>query len=157
MNATVDIDKTDDKILHVLIQDARANLKEIAKECGLSSVAALNRIKRLKKLGVITGATLFPDLNPLGFQIVAAIGMETSTNTDEIVKFLKKHTHLVEPSKSIGEYDLYALVYAENITSLNEKIDALKRQFEIRKVVVNVWSGMPHMTYENIDLRPMKK
>jgi len=157
MNATVDIDETDDKILHVLIQDARANLKEIAKECGLSSVSVLNRIKQLKKLGVITGAAFFPVLDPLGVQILATIGMETDANIDEIIEFLKKHTHLVEPSKSIGEYDLCALVYAENIANLNEKIDALKRQFEIRKVVVNVWSGMPHMTYENIDLRPIKK
>jgi len=106
---------------------------------------------------VITGAALFPVLNPLGVQILATIGMETDANIDEIIKFLKKHTHLVEPSKSVGEYDLCALVYAENIANLNEKIDALKRQFEIRKVVVNVWSGSPHMTYENIDLRPMKK
>ena len=157
MNATVDIDEIDDKILHILIQDARTSLKEIAKECGLSSVSALNRIKRLKKLGVITGAALFPVLNPLGVQIMATIGMETDANIDEIIEFLKKHTHLVEPSKSVGEYDLCALVYAENIANLNEKIDALKRQFEIRKVVVNVWSGSPHMTYENIDLRPMKK
>lgn len=157
MNSTVDIDETDDKILHVLIQDARANLKKIAKECGLSPVSALNRINRLKKLGVITGSTLFPDINLLGFQIVAAIGMETTKNTDEIIRFLKKHTNLVEPSKSIGEYDLYALVYAENITILNEKVDALRKQFEIRKVVVNVWSGMPYMTYENINLRPTKQ
>ena len=157
MKEIVDIDETDDKILHILIQDARTSLKEIAKECNISSVSVLNRIRRLKQLGVITGAILFPVLDPLGFQIAATIGVETDANTDEIMKFLRKHTHLVEPSKSIGEYDLCALVYAENVASLNEKIDLLKRQFEIRKVVVDVWSGAPNMVYENIDLRPIKK
>jgi Lrp/AsnC family transcriptional regulator, regulator for asnA, asnC and gidA len=157
MDTTVNIDETDTKILHVLIQDARTSLKDIAKECGISSVSVLNRIKRLKKLGVITGATLFPAINILGFQIIATIGMETDVNTDEIVKFFKEHTYLIEPSTAIGEYDLCALVYAENFANLNEKTDAVKRRFGIRKVIVNVWSNIPHMTFENIDLKPTKK
>lgn len=154
---TVNVDETDSKILHMLILDARMSLKDIAKECGLSSVSVLNRIKRLKKLGVITGATLFPSLNMLGVQIVATIGMETGSNTEEIVQFLGKHTYLIEPSTSVGEYDLCTLVYAENIASLNEKTDAVKRRFGIRKVIVNVWSNVPQMTFENIDLTPTKK
>jgi Lrp/AsnC family transcriptional regulator, regulator for asnA, asnC and gidA len=157
MGTIVDIDEVDSKILHILIQDARTSLKEIAKECGISSVSVLNRIKRLKKLGVITGATLFPSVNKLGFEIIATIGMETDSNTDEIVKFFKEHTYLIEPSTSIGEYDLCAVVYAENMTNLNEKIETVRKRFGIRKVTVNVWSGIPHSTFENIDLNPTKK
>ena len=152
--AIVDIDEIDNKILHILIEDARTSLKDIAKKCGISSVSVLNRIKRLKKQGVITGATLFSSLDTLGFQIVASIGMETDVNTDEILKFFKEHTCLIEPSTSIGEYDLSALVYAENISSLNDCIDMVRRRFGIRKVTVTVWSGLPFMNYENIDLRP---
>jgi DNA-binding Lrp family transcriptional regulator len=156
MDKTVDIDEIDNKILHVLIQDARTSLKEIAKECGVSSVSVLNRIKRLKKLGVITGATLYPALNIIGFSVVATIGMETESNSDQITEFFDQNTYLIEPSTSVGEYDLCALVYAENIANLNEKIDAARRRFGIRKVIVNVWSGLPHMTFENIDLNPKK-
>ena len=140
----------------MLILDARMSLKDIAKECGISSVSVLNRIKRLKKLGVITGATLFPSINPIGFQIVATIGMETDSHTDDILDFLGKHTYLIEPSTSVGEYDLCALVYAENIISLNEKTEALRHRFGIRKVILNVWANIPHMTFENLDLTPYK-
>lgn len=157
MNATVDIDETDNKILHILIEDARTSLKEIAKKCGISSVSVLNRIKRLKKLSVITGATLFPSINTLGFQIVATIGMETNANVDEIVKFFEERTYLIEPSTSIGEYDLCALVYAENMASLNERVEAVRRRFGIRKVSVNVWSGIPFLNFNNVDLKPLKK
>ncbi|MCJ7793463.1 AsnC family transcriptional regulator [Candidatus Bathyarchaeota archaeon] len=157
MNATVDIDETDNKILHILIEDARTSLKEIAKKCGVSSVSVLNRIKRLKKLSVITGATLFPSINTLGFQIVATIGMETNANVDEIVKFFEERTYLIEPSTSIGEYDLCALVYAENMASLNERVEAVRRRFGIRKVSVNVWSGIPCSNFNNVDLKPLKK
>ena len=150
----IKIDEIDNKILHILIEDARTSLKDIAKKCAISSVSVLNRIKRLKKLGIITGATLFSSLDTLGFQIVASIGMETDSNTDEILKFFKEHTCLIEPSTSIGEYDLSALVYAENITNLNDCVDMVRRRFGIRKVTVTVWSGLPFMNYENIDLRP---
>ena len=155
--AAIKIDEIDDKILHILIEDARTSLKDIAKKCGISSVSVLNRIKRLKRIGVITGATLFASLDTLGFQIVASIGMETDSNTDEILEFFKEHTCLIEPSLSIGEYDLSALVYTDNITSLNDCVDMVRRRFGIRKVTVTVWSGLPYINYENIDLRPRRE
>ncbi len=151
------IDDIDDRILHILIQDARTSLKQIAKQCGISSVSVLNRIKRLKKLGVIMGASLFPSLNELGYQIVATIGMETNADPDEILKILDSYTTLVEPAASIGEYDLCALVYAENLSCLNEKLDAIKRRYQIKKVTVNVWSGIPHINFKNIELQPLKE
>lgn len=151
------IDDIDNKILHILIEDSRTSLKEIGKKCDISSVSVLNRIKRLKKLGIITGATLFPAIHKLGFQIVATIGMETEANTDEIIAFFQQHTHLIEPSTSVGEYDLCAVVYAENLTSLNERIEMVRKRFGIKKVVVNVWSGFPCMSFNNIDLQPNKE
>ena len=156
MSVKVDIDELDDKILHILIEDARTSLKDIGKRCGISSVSVLNRIKRLKRLGVITGATLFASINTLGFQIVASIGMETESgaNIQEILRYFKEHTYLIEPSVSIGKYDLCALIYAENITSLNERIETVRRLSGIRKVVVIVWSGIPHLNFENINLMP---
>ena len=86
MSTAVRIDETDKEILFLLIQDARTSLKEIANKCHISAVSVLNRINRLKKLGVITGVTIFPPIAPLGFQIVATIGMETDANVDEIVQ-----------------------------------------------------------------------
>jgi Lrp/AsnC family transcriptional regulator, regulator for asnA, asnC and gidA len=152
MTNTVKIDEIDDKILHILIKDARTSLTEIAKQCGLSSVSVLNRIKRLKKLGVITGATLLPSLNMLGFTIVATIGIQTEADTDEILKMLDCYTTLIEPATSVGEYDLCALVYAESLSSLNEKLEAIRRRFSIKKLTVNVWSGIPHINFENVEL-----
>jgi hypothetical protein len=89
--------------------------------------------------------------------VVATIGMETNTNAQEITKFFEEHTHLIEPSACIGEYDFCALVYAENITSLNQKINAVRKRFGIEKMVVNIWTGIPHLNFENIDLNPTEK
>ncbi len=154
MSSNVDIDEIDDKILHILIEDARTSLKDIGIQCGISSVSVLNRVKRLKKLGVITGATLFATIGTLGLQITASIGMETESgaNVEEILKFFREHTYLIEPSVSIGKYDLTAVVFAENITALNERVETVRRFNGIRKVVVMVWSGLPHLNFENVKL-----
>jgi DNA-binding Lrp family transcriptional regulator len=157
MSPPVPIDDIDKKIIATLIKDARTSLKEIAKQCDISAVSVMNRIKRLKKTGVITGATLFPILIPLGFQIVATIGMETDSEVEEILKYFKDHMYLIEPSTGMGEYDVTAVVYAENITTLNERVESIRRRFGVRKVIVNVWSGIPYPNYSNFDLTPLKE
>jgi DNA-binding Lrp family transcriptional regulator len=133
-------------------------LKDIAKECGISSVSALNRIKRLKKLQVITGSTLFANLGELGLPFVATIGVIMDGNQkDEVITVISEQTNLVEPSASIGKYDLCALVFAENINELNKTAQLVKRNFNAREVALNIWSGPPRMTFENINLRPMEE
>jgi Lrp/AsnC family transcriptional regulator for asnA, asnC and gidA len=157
MNALIQLDEIDKRILTILIDDARTSLRVIAKKCGLSSMCVLNRINRLKKNGVIIGATLFPAIGVLGFQIVATIGIETDSNADKILDYFRHYTYLVELSTSVGEYDLTAVIYAENISKLNEQIEGVKKRFGVRKVIINIWSGMPHLNYNNVDLTPLKE
>lgn len=158
MNPTVEIDDKDAKILSILIKDARARLKDIAKECGISSVSTLNRIKRLKKLNVITGATLFPNVGELGLPFVTTIGVILDGNQkEEVLRVIGEQTNLVEPSVGIGKYDLCALVYAENIGELNKIVHVVKKNFGAREVALNIWSGPPRLVFENIDLQPFKR
>src|SRR5512136_2763 len=142
MAPSLEIDEKDVKILRILIKDARARLKDIAKECGISSVSALNRIKRLKKLKVITGSMLFPDVAKLGLPFVTSIGVTIDGNRkDEVIKIISEQTNLVEPSASIGKYDLSALVFTENIGDLNRAAHMVKKNFGAREVALNIWSG----------------
>ncbi len=157
MSSIVDIDEKDVKILRILIMDARARLKDIAKECGISSVSALNRIKRLKNLKVITGSTLFPNISELGLPLATTIGVTIDgNNKDEVLKTISEQTNLVEPSASIGKYDLCALVLAENLNELNRTAQVVKK-FGAREVALNIWSGAPFQFFENIDLKPVRR
>ena len=157
MGAVTKIDEIDEKILRLLIKDARTRLKDIAKDCNITSTSVLNRIKRLKKHGVITGATLFPKIALINLPILALIGINldyTEFNEEEILKLIGEKINLVEPSPSIGKYDLCALVYTANVIELDKTVYALKKRYKIRKITVNIWSGIPHILFENIDLQP---
>jgi DNA-binding Lrp family transcriptional regulator len=155
MGAAVEIDEIDAKILNALIKDARARVKDIAKDCGISSVSVINRVKRLKALGVITGATLFPNVGAIGLPIVATIGVNLNGKQgEEIIRLIDKQTRLIEPSTSVGKYDLCAVVYAENITDLDKIAYTVRKTFDVPKVDVNVWASVPRMIFENINLKP---
>ncbi len=155
MSNIIELDDTDVKILSMLIKDARTRLKDIAKECKTSSVSVLNRIKRLKNLKVITGSTIFPNVGAIGMPIVATIGINIDGNHDqEIIKAMEEQIHIVEPSSSVGEYDICGLVFAKNISELDKIAYSIKEKFAARKVTINVWSGAPEMIYENINLQP---
>lgn len=154
MNQTVEIDEIDSKILRALIRDARAKLKSIAKDCGISSVSALNRIKRMKSLGIITGAVLFSNLAALELPIVATIGVNLNGNQEEVIKLIEEKTNAVEMSSSFGKYDICALVHAESIAELDRIAYSMKKLDGVIKVEINIWTSFPQMVYENIDLRP---
>jgi DNA-binding Lrp family transcriptional regulator len=159
MDSTVDIDATDDKILHSLLRDGDLNLKEIAKECGIGYVTVFKRIKRLKELGVITGSKTFARLDVYCFKIIAFIGIEAENNApvDEILRFFAENLGLIEPSASIGKYDLHALIYAEDMNNLNDRVEKVKRLRGIRKVDTYVWSLVPKPEYDYLDLIPKKR
>lgn len=157
MSTRREIDEIDVKILHALIKDARAKLKDIAKECGVSSVAVLNRIKRLKASGVITGATLFPNLTKHSGVIMATLGINLeSGKEEEILKLIREQTYSIEPAVSIGKYDLFVFVTAENISELQKATQAIRKHSEVKRITVNIWVPPPCMNFENIELQPSR-
>jgi DNA-binding Lrp family transcriptional regulator len=154
MNQKVKIDEIDCKILRALIKDARTQLKTIAKDCGISSVSVLNRIRRLKTTGVIKGAILFPNIRQVGLPVVATIGINLTENQVDVIKLIHEKTNLLQVSASIGKYDLIALVHAESITELEKIAFSMKRITGVMKVEINMWTSPPTMAFENIDLQP---
>jgi Lrp/AsnC family transcriptional regulator for asnA, asnC and gidA len=159
MTSAADIDELDAKIIRLLLKDSRLSLKEIGKECGVSSVSILNRINRLKKLGVIKGSTLFANLGIYNFKTIAFIGIEAESNSsiEEVLKFLKEYTFLIEPSISIGKFDLHALIYSKDQDDLNNRVSMVRRLTGVRKVSVFIWTGVPTADWENIELLPQKR
>lgn len=157
MNANGEIDEIDLKILSALIKDARARLKDIARRCDISSVAVLHRIRHLKATGVITGATLFPDLAKLGGVIVATLGINLEAGKEEeILTLIQEQTNLIEPSTGIGKYDLCAVVFAENLVRMEKATQTVRKHAGVRKVTVNMWVSQPVMAYENVELQPKR-
>ena len=156
MNSKMKLDKIDIKILNALIKDARAKLKEIASDCGLSSNAIFKRIKHLKERGVIVGTTLYPDARKFGFTHIATMVVNLEyAQEHEIVEFIKDLAkgNLIEISSSICGYDLTAFMLAKSLQELDNITQKIRKQQGVRRVAVNIWVSQPYLLLENFDLK----
>ena len=154
MTAQVKIDEVDVKILRALVADARTKLKDIAKECGLSSTAILNRVKRLKAAGVIVGSVLFLNMNQMGFMYAASIGVDVKIHEkEEFLRIIRNRSNVLVASQCVGSNTLRVFVQAKSLKDLDNLKQYIRNKLGCRKVAVNLWST-PQFLFDNIELGP---
>jgi DNA-binding Lrp family transcriptional regulator len=157
MSAVVQIDELDVKILNRLIEDARASLKSIAKDCGLTSSAVLGRIKRLKQEGVIVGTRLMVAGEAFGHPLYATVLIEVSDSQEpQIKQRIRSIQNVIVCAESIGRYNLCTLIHGQDVNELNKVTSLIRSIKGIRRVATNIWIGKPYFNYGK-DLKPTKR
>jgi len=69
------LDEHDRKIVRLLASDGRMSFTDLAKETGLSTSAAHQRVRRLEQRGVIRGYAALVDLESIGLPLTAFISV----------------------------------------------------------------------------------
>lgn len=72
------LNETDQKILHVLLGDARFSSRQIAKKVGVSVGTVLSRIKKMEEEGLIKGYSAIMDHEKLGYQLTVVMEVTVS-------------------------------------------------------------------------------
>ncbi|PMB75259.1 MAG: Lrp/AsnC family transcriptional regulator [Candidatus Bathyarchaeota archaeon] len=112
------MDNVDRKIISQLQLDGRATLEEIAKQVGFTSMGVK---KRLKKLIGQDAIQVSASLNPFFFKLFPAVvllEMESAEAMQNLLERFKDCPRVVHIFKTIGGYNLIALVVAENQDTL---------------------------------------
>ena len=76
------VDPTDSEILRLLREDARLSWSDLGAAVGLSPNAAAERVRRLRRAGVITGFTALVDPAAGGRTLQALVGVTLAPGTD---------------------------------------------------------------------------
>jgi len=84
--AKLSIDSTDMELLRLLQKDARQSNKDLAAQVGIAQSTCLERIRRLRRDGVITGFRAEVDLAAIGRPIRAMISVRLQPKTTESVR-----------------------------------------------------------------------
>lgn len=115
-----DLDELDEKILKLIVKNARIPFLEVARECGVSGAAIHQRVQRLVNLGIIKGSEFILDAEKIGYETCAFIGifLSSPTTSDNMVQELEKIPEVVECYHTTGQYDLLIKVHAKNNTDL---------------------------------------
>ena len=148
----VNLDEVNAKIIRLLIGDSRLKKVDIAKECGLSSVAVINRIGLMKKNGLLVKPFLSLNTAFFGYPHPVLIGINLNpTNEQDIIKLIKKHTIVAGVDKTYGEYDLCLFVFAKNLKDLDRLKNLIVNHIGVSKIDVYIWHEF-HLNYSNINL-----
>lgn len=111
-----ELDELDEKILKLIVENARIPFLEVARECGVSGAAIHQRVQKLINLGVIKGSEFILDAEKIGYETCAYVGIFLTSPSifDNVVKELEKIPEVVECYYTTGQYDLLIKVFAKN-------------------------------------------
>jgi len=112
------LDEVDRKIISQLQMDGRATLEELSKTVGFTSMGIRKRLQKLLDQDAIKVSAL---LNPAYFKLFPAIvmlEMESAEAMQNLIDRFKDCPRVIHIFKTIGGYNLIALVVAEDQDTL---------------------------------------
>ena len=127
------LDGVDDRILSLLVEDARRSASDIGRRVGLSPAAAKRRIDRLEELGVITGYRAVLDYAKLGREIEAFVELRFAgtTQVDDIDKTVAGMPELVEAFTTASDPDALVRLRVADLDHLKRAIDQIRRSGKV--------------------------
>ncbi len=136
------LDKKDRQILQLLQQDAKANIKEIAYQVGLSSTPVYERIKRLEKKGIISHYAAILDREKIGLELLVFCQVSLQKHTKNHIADFEQavaQMHEVQEAYHIaGDFDyLLKIVIHDSKQYHNFLVDKLSRLDMISNVQSN--------------------
>ena len=124
------MDKIDRKIINSLQKNARASLKDLSKECFISSPAIAARINKLEKSGIINGYRSSIDIEKIGFHVRAFIQVQLEPRQkDEFYPYVQSIPNVVECNCVTGDYSEIMEVIFPSTTDLDNFINTIQQRF----------------------------
>jgi DNA-binding Lrp family transcriptional regulator len=134
---SVELDSVDWRILEELQNDATLPNRVLAERVGLAASSCLQRVRRLREQGVITGSHI--DVNPAatGLVLEAVVAINVRPHTREIVAMFREFVMAQPETRSLlhvsGQADFLLHVAVADTKHLQEfLVDRLASRTEVR-------------------------
>ncbi len=120
-------DELDRRILHALVQDARASYAEIGAVVGLSAPAVKRRVDRLRSAGAITGFSARLSPGELGWTTEAYVELfcRGRTSPADIAAVSRKHPEIVSACTVTGEADALLHIRAADMRHFEQVVERI--------------------------------
>ena len=123
MDAPIELDAIDRRILRALQQDGRMTYDALAAQVSLSASAVLRRVRRLEELGVITGYVATVSEARLGLSLTAYLNVRLEKQTESPLRnprdlfraAVQTWPEVVECAALTGEMDYLLRVVVEDM------------------------------------------
>ena len=122
----VNLDEIDERLLTLLRDDARQTIAQLAKELGISRGQVYSRLARLEEDNIVAGYTVRLGQAFAAGRVRAHMMIKTLPRFHREVEQALAAFSLVQAIHAIsGEYDIIAMLEAEDGAQLNELIDEI--------------------------------
>ncbi|MEO0542645.1 MAG: Lrp/AsnC ligand binding domain-containing protein [Pseudomonadota bacterium] len=136
MSDDVEMDAIDYRILSVLARDGRVSMTSLGSAVGLSKTPVALRVKRLEKLGVITGYRAELSARKLGLELVAFVEVKLADTREAALTDFNTAVRAIAEIETChmiaGGFDYLIKVRARSIS-------------DYRRVLGEKLSGLPHV------------
>lgn len=129
------LDKTDRKIITMLMEDSRRPYREIADEVGLSESTVRKRVIKLQEEGVIDKFTirLSEDLDEKKISAFLTL-IPKSENLKDLIRDIRPYPELAEIFSLAGRCGLLIKVNVSDLAELDALVESLKARGDIEQV-----------------------
>lgn len=139
------LDRLDERIVALLVDDARRSFADIGGEVGLSASAVKRRVDRLRRDGAITGFTVRLDPGSLGWTVEGYVELFCSARTPPatIRTAVGRCPEVVEASTVSGEADAVLRILAVDMRHFERVLEQIGAEsFVVRTRSVLVLSPL---------------
>ncbi|MFY7906199.1 MAG: Lrp/AsnC family transcriptional regulator [Burkholderiaceae bacterium] len=128
MQANIQIDEMDARILSAMSADSRRSYADVGAEVGLSTAAVHERVRKLVDRGVIRRFSLSVDPDALGLSFTAfvAIRNDGGIHCRDVAPRLRAMPEVQELHSVAGEYDFLAKIRTTHARALEDVLYAIK-------------------------------
>ena len=116
----MEIDNLNTKLLRALQGDGRRSLRKIAKELGVSTVTVINRMKDLRRKGIIKGFSVQIEPSKIGLGLTAVISLKARGKLLlSVQEKISKDSHVCGVYDVTGDFDSIVVARFKNVQDLN--------------------------------------
>jgi DNA-binding Lrp family transcriptional regulator len=126
----VQLDRLDEDIIALLVEDARRSYAELGKRVGLSASAVKRRVDRLRADGAITGFTVRLDPSALGWKVEGYVELycRNSTAPNVIRAAVDRFPEVVDASTVSGDADAVLRILATDMRHFEQVLEQIGAQ-----------------------------
>lgn len=131
------LDKIDRMLLSLLSLDSRATYQELGRAVRLSANAAAERVRRMRRSGLIRAYTIDVDPQALGrtLHTLTSIKLRDHVSRRQFEDDIAEHLpHIVSAAHITGDYDYELVIGCRDTAELEGIVDRLKENHWVREV-----------------------
>ena len=122
MNAAIELDQTDERIMELLRADGRMPYRAMAAELGMTEATVRTRVRRLEQSNAMRVVAV-TDFQAAGYEMMLAVGLAVEGRTPlEVAEDLARMPEVFSINVVIGSCDIETLVVAEDQAAMSELI-----------------------------------